>query len=484
MRVPACLCGALILLFFTSYGQSDSLTNTLSHIQGRSITKIGNQASQLDNQVAKNSEAYLTRFKAEQDRLQRLLQSANPSAALATGNNTDIYNKLLANLHSTTPPSTQQVLKEYIPGLDSVQTALKYLSNSGTNVTGAMSGKIGAISNANSQLSALEGRLQAAGDIEKYMQNAQTQLTQQFTQLGLVNELSNLNKEAFYYQQQLVEYKNLLRDPSKAGEQVLTTLDKVPAFSQFLKKNSYLGQLFGLPDNYGDQASIEGLQTRDKVEKALGQTIGTKSGGGGVDPSQMVDQKIQAAHEALNQLKQKLGSLGNSGGSGDMIMPGFRYNDQKTKSLKKRLEYGFNVQTQQSSSFLPASCNMTGLLGYKITSKTIVGAGVGYTLGLGSGLNHIRFSNQGVNFRTYIDVQAKGSLWISGGLEYNYMQEFKNLRSISNLDIWQKSALVGLTKKTRISKNTQTNIQLLFDALYKEHIPQSSPVVFRIGYKF
>jgi len=64
------------------------------------------------------------------------------------------------------------------------------------------------------------------------------------------------------------------------------------------------------------------------------------------------------------------------------------------------------------------------------------------------------------------------------------MLGFRNLQSIANLDIWQKSALIGLSKQLRVSKNKKSNIQLLFDALYKQHIPPSSPVIFRMGYKF
>jgi hypothetical protein len=47
--------------------------------------------------------------------------------------------------------------------------------------------------------------------------------------------------------------------------------------------------------------------------------------------------------------------------------------------------------------------------------------------------------------------------------------------------VWQKSALLGATKKYMIGKK-QAKVQLLFNALYAKETPQSNPLVFRVGY--
>ena len=122
-------------------------------------------------------------------------------------------------------------------------------------------------------------------------------------------------------------------------------------------------------------------------------------------------------------------------------------------------------------------------MGYKISDNMTAGVGVSYNLGWGTGLNHIRFSSQGVGLRSYMDVRAKGSIWITGGYEYNYMQQFAGLSDLRNYDVWQKSALLGLTKKYNLGK-MGGNLQLLYDFLAASQVPQASPLKFRIGYTF
>jgi hypothetical protein len=298
-------------------------------------------------------------------------------------------------------------------------------------------------------------------------------------------QLLGINKQTYYAQQQVVEYKAMIQDKRKMEEKVLSGLNEVPAFKDFMQKNSYLGQVFGLPANYSDAAILKGLQTRTQVQQLVSQVIGSNAGSGGNgDPAQYVSQQIQAAQGQMSQLKDKINLLGNSGGSGDLTMPVFNPNDQKIKTFLKRLVFGTNLQTQSSTTLLPAIANLGLTVGYKISGNMTVGIGGGYLLGVGRGWNHIAFSNQGISIRSYLEIRAKGTWWVSGGFEYSYMQEFSKWSILSNPDIWQKSALIGITKKYKIAKNRRGNIQLLFDALYKQHTPSSQPLVFRVGYEF
>ncbi|PQV55852.1 hypothetical protein CLV53_1472, partial [Sediminibacterium magnilacihabitans] len=81
----------------------------------------------------------------------------------------------------------------------------------------------------------------------------------------------------------------------------------------------------------------------------------------------------------------------------------------------------------------------------------------------------------------YLDVKYKGSIWITGGYELNYQQSFSKIEQLKNLDAWQRSGLVGLTKKYRIGKK-KGNLQLLWDFLSYSQVPQTQPLKFRIGY--
>jgi len=176
--------------------------------------------------------------------------------------------------------------------------------------------------------------------------------------------------------------------------------------------------------------------------------------------------------------------LGNIGGSGDLTMPDFKPNGEKTKTFLRRLSFGLSIQTQPSTALLPATANLALTAGYKIRTNIIVGLGAGYRLGVGNGVDHIAFSSQGVNLRSFFEVKAKGSWWITGGAEYNYMQAFTSWQSLVRPDIWQKSALMGVEKKYRLGRARTGNLQLLFDAFYNQNVPRSQPLVFRTGMEF
>jgi hypothetical protein len=194
-----------------------------------------------------------------------------------------------------------------------------------------------------------------------------------------------------------------------------------------------------------------------------------------------MQQQMQTVQPQLNAIKDKLNKLG--GGNSDMEMPDFKPDNQKTKSFLNRLEYGIDIQSQRSTGLLPVTTDFAATFGYKISDKTTAGLGVAYKMGWGKDISHISISNQGVGLRSYFDAKIKGGIWASGGFEYNYMQEFKKWSDISSVDVWQKSCLIGLTKKYKIGKR-ESKVQVLWDFLSYNQVPRSQPLKFRIGYNF
>ena len=120
---------------------------------------------------------------------------------------------------------------------------------------------------------------------------------------------------------------------------------------------------------------------------------------------------MQNAQSQLSQLKDKVsqysnGAIGNS--SGDIDAPDFKPNSQKTKSFLKRLEYGGNVQSQRARMMFPVTSDIALSLGYKLNDKSLIGVGASYKLGLGTGWNNVRLSNEGVGIRSFFDYKLKG----------------------------------------------------------------------------
>ncbi|HEV8283664.1 MAG TPA: hypothetical protein VGQ09_05100 [Chitinophagaceae bacterium] len=163
---------------------------------------------------------------------------------------------------------------------------------------------------------------------------------------------------------------------------------------------------------------------------------------------------------------------------------GFKPSSQKTKSFFRRLEYGTNIQTQKATNYYPVHTDIGLFIGYKLNDKSVLGIGGNYSIGLGRGWNNIQFSSEGAGLRSYVDWKLKGSFWISGGYEMNHKAAFNRIAQLHDLDAWQQSGLVGLSKvisvKTKFFKKTK--LQLLWDFLSYQQLPRSQPFVFRIGY--
>lgn len=456
--------------------QVDSASKNAAQIPDRELSRISRESQQLSEQLSGTSRKYLQQLSEKEDKIRKKLSKIDSVGAIHLFSEAKSkYGYWMQKLSGVSTAAPAVMGSTYIPSLDSLHTGLSFLNKNQQLLSSAKSVQV--LSGALSHVQELQANFSAAGDIQQFISKREALLKTQLGQYGLNGQLSGFSQKAYYYQQQVAEYKSMLHDKDKLKTRALSELSKIPAYQKFLQKNSLIGQIFGLPASYGSAESMESLQTKSLVGQMM------KQSGGGLSRLQ-VNQQLSGGQEQVAQLQDKVTQLVLPGAaSGSLIMPDFRPDAQKTKSFFRRLEYGFNVQSQKSSILLPNETDVALSLGYRISDKSTAGIGMSYKIGLGSGLNHIAFSSLGVGIRSYIDIKAKGSIWISGGFEYNYLQAFSKLSVVENLDLWQKSALIGLSKKYKISPKKQGNLQLLFDFLYRQHNPWSQPVVFRTGFQ-
>ena len=334
----------------------------------------------------------------------------------------------------------------------------------------------------------LQAKLQGADAIKQFIASRKAQIQQAlsgYTNLpsGITSAVAGYQKQAYYYADQVRQYRSELNDPDKMMQTALVLLNKLPAFTGFMQKNSFLAGLFGVPANYGTDQGMVGLQTRDQVMNMIKSQIGGGSGGGSGSASgaSAIQQGLQSAQQDISKLQNKLSSLG--AGSGGMDMPDFKPNDQKKKTFLKRLEVGVNFQTAQTTNYYPTTSDLGLSLGYKLNQSNSIGIGASYKIGLGSGFQHIALSSQGLSLRSFIQLKVKKSWGVAAGFEYNYQQPFTSYQDIRNLSAWTRSGLIGVTKtvsmKSTVFKKTQ--VQLLWDFLSYSQIPKTSPVLFQGG---
>ena len=373
------------------------------------------------------------------------------------------------------PEQVSKYASVYSGHLDSLTTSLQFLKYHGL-------AKGVQIDQTLSKYSSLQFKLNQADAIKKYVSERQKLLNQQLQHLGMLKELRGFQKQAYYYQAQIREYKELFEDPSKMEAQLIKLVTKVPQFKAFFAENSTLGSLFSLPGNNSSPgASLAGLQTRASVNQSLVDRFGS-----GPNTTQLLQQNMQSAQGALSNLKNKInqyssGSYGNA--STDPELPeGFKPNQQKTKTFLQRLEYGANFQTDRGNNLFPVTSDLGLSLGYKISDKSSFGLGASYKLGWGSSWNNISLTHQGIGLRSYIDMKLKGSLYISGGYEQNYRSEIHAIQQLREYSAWQSSGLIGLSKKYSLKGKMKGEMKLLWDLLSYQQVPRVQAVVFRIGY--
>lgn len=434
---------------------------------------LDKKTSDIEGRLSKSTEKYLNRLSKQEKKLKKkLLKKDSLLAQSLFGDIDDKYKKLKSNTDKAGRHTSV-----YSSHLDSLTTAISFLKH--TNLS--ESGNTQHIDKLLCQYKGLQGKLNTTDHIRKQLLIRQQLLKEQFQKLGMVKELTKFRKGVYYYQAQVREYKEVIEDPNKIEAKLMEMVTKLPQFKSFFARNSQLGQLFSLSGGSSvSTVSLQGLQTRASINQLLVNRFGT-----GIQAIQQLQQTIQGAQPNLNTLKDKIhqysnGSFGN--GSDDMNMPDFKPNNQKTKSFKNRLEFGTNLQTVKANRFFPSTSDIGLSIGYKLNDKSMIGVGSAYKMGWGRDFRNISVTHQGVGLRTFMDYKIKGSFWFSGGTELNYRSQFKSFEILNDYTAWQKSALIGISKKYQVSKKLNGNLQLMYDFLYRLQVPRTQPVLFRLGY--
>jgi len=474
-----------MILCFTSalFAQkADSALDGIAQFPNRFLAGINNKTSHLKDQLIRQSEKYLRHLSRKEDKLKRKLYKQDSSATrnLFAGDSSQQLGHFLLKLKSDSNV-TGGMIGQYMPYVDSLNGALSFLNKYPSIIS---SSKIfpADIQNSLKKLQVLQVKMQGAEQVRQFMAERKEQIRQYLQRYeqappSILKLYNDYNKQLFYYSQQIREYKNMLNEPDKMLMEALVLLDKLSIFRDFMSKNSMLASLFPMPSNYGTPQAIAGLQTRDQIQQILQgrlSLITNAQGASGFD--------LNAAKSQLDNLKDRLMKYGEGGA--DIDMPNFKPNEQKTKTFIKRLEYGLNLQTQHANYFFPTTSDIGLSVGYKLNNSNVVGVGASYKVGWGKDISHVQVSNQGAGLRSFVDVQMKGNLFVSGGFEYNYQHPFGSFQQIRVLDIWEKSGLIGLSKIVALKSGAlkKTKVQILWDFLSYQQVPRTQPIKFRIGW--
>lgn len=454
----------LLLVPAVLYAQSDTLIP--AKVPASYADRVGSKASSLNKQLDKKTEKLLSSLQKQEEQMRRkLARKDSAKAAQLFGDTKAKYDGLKDQLSKLQSGS-------YIPSLDTMSTSLKFLQEKEI---------VKDVTHSLDKVKGLQQSFAQAESVQQFLKERRAQLKDQLLQMGWTKELQQLNKQVYYYQSQVSEYKELLKDHKKAEKKVLEMLSKTRVFRDFMKRNSLLASLFRTPGQDGSAASLAGLQTRTEVNNLIENQLAA----GGAAAREQFRNNLQQAQSQLNSLKDK---INKAGGNGDVEMPeGFKPNNQKTKSFLQRLEYSTQVQSRKGNGYLPTSTDLGLSVGYKLNDKSIVGVGMDYSMGWGhEGIRKLRISHQGIGWRSFVEVKLKGSFWLTGGYEQHHRAEFKRWEELQGRDAWQQSGLIGVSKVVSLQSKVfrKTSIKLLWDFLSYRQVPRTQAILFRVGYNF
>lgn len=494
----------LPLASFCQEGANLSATDKIVNLPAGYLSRINSKTADLDKRLTEQTAKYLARISKEESRLKKKYAKFDSAGAsqLFSGDIQAQYAARLQQLKADTGAAARQrsPTGDYLPNVDSLQTSLLFLKQH-PNILASSKIQPADIQSSLDQLKITQAKLQDADQLSQLLQQRRQQIQgylSRYTQVpgDITKTFDGYKQQLFYYKQQVNEYEELLNDPDKLMTRALQYLNKVPAFSSFMSKNSMLAGLFSLAggpaassastasSGAAGAASVPtgpGMPSRDQVLAAFqGQ-----SGVSGPNAQSVMQGNVSSATDQAAQLQDKISAYGNSAG-GDLDMPDFKPNMQKTKSFLKRFEWGTNLQTVQSSNFFPATSDLALSLGYKLDDDNRIGIGASYKIGWGQNISHIHVTGQGASIRSFADFLIKKNIYASGGFEYNYQQPLASLSHFPSLSNWQSSALFGVSRivpmKAKLFKSMK--MQLLWDALSYQQVPKAPPFKFRVGYSF
>lgn len=453
--------------------QSDITTGMLPVNPTRMMSGLYERTARANRQLRDKSLQYLQRLKTKEQRLYKRLYKKDTAAARQLFSDIEERYYLYGQQLTTDAPPIHALRQQYVPNLDSVNVALRFLQDhllsGNTALAGQLQAGMAGFQQQVSQTSALQALLAGRSEL------LQTQLRS----FGLLKELRKFRQELTYYKITVARYRSYLNQPDKLVSKLLSALSAQPIFKQFFQRYSALAAL--LPPSPDANPLLNpggGLQVRSLVMNSLQQTVGS-----GPNVNELFQQQMGSAYSQLQTIKDKLAAFKKDKTLNDLdeYVP----NRQKTRSVLQRLELGTNFQSTRANAWFPTTTDIGLSVGYRLNDKSLVGLGGSYKAGWGKDIRHIALSHQGFGLRSFLSYKIKGSFHATGGLEYNYQKPFGNFRDLPGMNDWQKSGLVGISKVIALRHKllTKTQLQLLYDLLAKDR-DGTQRFIFRIGYNF
>ena len=293
---------------------------------------------------------------------------------------------------------------------------------------------------------------------------------------GIKKAFDQWKGEAWVWKARAEAWRETLNNPQQIEKEALRILHRQPFFQKFMAENGELARLFGPPSGASDLPAgtpIPGLQTRASVAEALQARFGVDAlQSGGALQQQIQNGMDQLSNQQNNPIAQAVSEVTQAVEQVKATLSPAQQEkaDLKAQPLKKRFEFGANLQSATRMQNFPAVRDIGLSAGYKLNPRSVVGIGIAYKFALGESWKDIEWTHEGVGFRSFFDwrLASAGSkllkgIWLTGGFEMNYWARIARDAQWEDL-AWEKSGLVGVTK-TIAAKRKEGKVQVLYNLI-------------------
>jgi hypothetical protein len=481
----------LILLFFFSglfkpvllFAQRDTSIADYNK-SGVEYLKITNKKISLySDRISKKTEKTLKRLMKFEKKVHEILLKVHPETAQKLfGNGRETFTSLYEKLNTNSQYFNEN-LNKYNSYQDKIFTTAKFIETNSNDFDSITQKKaLLLLSNYDS----LRDVLSTNEQVSKFINLRKKELIDESIKYLSQNIkiFRKINKEAYYYKETLKNYENLFSDERKAEELAISILSKVEGFEAFSKSQSQFAAL-SIPNNLGNGLQLGGSQ---KIINGIGSRIDLQNQLKNSYPSESGINLSQKIFSNLSEFRSQLDNSDYLNKIKEWVPKEkikFKINTQKTKLVKQRIEYGFDIQFSKSKKYIPSSMKAGFNVGYKLSDFFSFGIGASFDLGLGFGWDNINLTPLSIGARGYLKRKISKGFSILGSFESNALSpNFKSYSSFVHLNSWKQSALLGIVKSYRLSGKKKGNIQFFYDFLHNYKLPKTDPFVLRMGYEF
>lgn len=415
----------------------------------------------------------LKKLKKKEQRFAKRLKKRDSSTYEAYASKPVTFDSIETLSKETSGPESTQEKKKF----DTLKAVQSFVREQGA-ANGASS----------SNLPRLEKDIARKNYINKLIDQRTSELGKLSSNDRYTKSMKGIKKQAFYGKSRMSIFREMQEEPEIAEETAMEYLQGSKGFNRHLSKSLSGGNSDIISGAGSDPTSLQsmGFQTKSALQGNFQNRFGgsiskvSENMGGNVSKWQ---KKQTEAMSNVRQTKQSLSKVRKS------ATPDFKINPMRALPFRKRITPQYSFNTIPADKDRPVIIQLTGALCFRHTERLSYGIGAVSQVGLGKGIQQLRFSLEGAGPRAFVTHDMIYGIAVYMGYERIYAlsngardqnEKLEKSYTVQHTSkYYSESLLLGLSKKYSINSKFSGQLQLLYDVWWQQK-GLKSPIIFQM----